>query len=144
MQGDLRLRKYGVFCSPIAYFIVKLDALWWEWLQSLSIVPEKIDRGAAARYNESIKCIEEEIWKEVEAMKKIGIWTARVGLLGIFFWCSSLFATWLCYRHTPIEVQSGTMIWVAALIGLQILLYLSFSWTEKKQRTGWQLSLIHI
>ena len=59
-------------------------------------------------------------------MKKIGIWTARVGLLGIFFWCSSLFATWLCYRHTPIEVQSGTMIWVAALIGLQILLYLSF------------------
>lgn len=74
-------------------------------------------------------------------MKKIGIWTARMGLLGVFFWCSSLFATWLCYRHTPIEVQSGTMIWVAALIGLQILLYLSFSWTEKKQRMGWQAAL---
>lgn len=74
-------------------------------------------------------------------MKKTGIWAVRMGLLGIFFWCSSLFATWSCYRHTSIEMQSGTMIWIAALIGIQILLYISFSCTAKKQRVGWQAAL---
>ena len=74
-------------------------------------------------------------------MKKTGIWAARVGLLGIFFWCSSLFEAWLCHSHTPIEMQSGTMIWISALIGLHILLYISFSYTEKRQRVGWQAAL---
>lgn len=78
---------------------------------------------------------------EVKAVKKIGVWAVRIGLLGVFFWCSNLFMIWSCYRRTLIETLLGTMIWVASLIGIQILLNVSFSCTAKKQHVGWQIGL---
>ncbi len=78
---------------------------------------------------------------EVQVMKKTGIWAARVGLLGAFFWCSTLFAGWLCYSRTQTATQSGTMIWITALIAIQILLNISFSCTAKKQHAGAQVLL---
>ncbi len=74
-------------------------------------------------------------------MKKTGIWAARIGLLGAFFWCSNLFAVWLCYSRTRIATQSGTMIWITALIAIQILLNISFACTAKKQHVGSQVVL---
>ncbi len=69
-------------------------------------------------------------------MKSIKVWLGRLGLFGVFYWCSAQFENWQATnRH---QIMPNCMIWISALMVIHCLIYLTFAFMKEKQSFGWQ------